>query len=197
MAKSASTTRPRRSSHTDCPRGPLVTDESIDRVLRTDCGHRDGHLVDDLRVLGVEHDAEAEDTPRMGGDAPIPKIGPEQVDVLGWKIVGLMWGVPAIAARVSQAEPASRHRAMKPMVDRFPRDTDAPRDLRGRHPPIAQRERVHHDFGGPGHEHTFPAKTDGNELHSAVAAGVLELVDRHGSEPCALTGVEVRILSPA
>jgi hypothetical protein len=30
-----------------------------------------------------------------------------------------------------------------------------------------------------------------------VGAGVLELVDRHGSGPCARKSVEVRILSPA
>src|SRR4051794_18463180 len=32
---------------------------------------------------------------------------------------------------------------------------------------------------------------------SAASAGVLELVDRHGSGPCARKSVEVRLLSPA
>src|SRR5690242_17764883 len=34
-------------------------------------------------------------------------------------------------------------------------------------------------------------------LNWATPAGVLELVDRHGSGPCARKSVEVRVLSPA
>lgn len=102
-------------------------------MIHTAAGHHQPDrlpaLVGDLRIPGVQRDAQLEDIPRMSRWAAVSEVHPQQVHIGGGKVAKLVEVAAGLTAVVGPETAALGNAPVHPVANRRPRHAEKPGDL--------------------------------------------------------------------